>query len=77
MAIRSAAPRNEGILKLAPGSRMSGKARQAVAADLRGIWVASGPGQVVIEGERTREGAIQRALMTQGKLDLRLNRRSF
>jgi hypothetical protein len=24
--------RNEGILKLAPGSRMSGKARQAVAA---------------------------------------------
>ena len=43
-------------IKMAPGSRMSGKARQAVAADLRGIWAASGPGQVVIEGERTRGG---------------------
>jgi hypothetical protein len=69
--------RNEGILKLAPGSRMSGKARQPVAADHRGVWAASGPGPVVIEGERTREGDIQLALITQGKLDLRLNRRSF
>ena len=28
-------------------------------------------------GSGRGEGAIQRALMTQGKLDLRLNRRSF
>jgi hypothetical protein len=50
--------RNEGTLKLAPGSRMSGKARQAVAADLHGIWAASSVARSLLRGSERGKGAL-------------------
>ena len=53
---------------------MSGKARQAVGQAFRGIWAAAALARSLSMGKRTRGERYQLALMTHGKLDLRLNR---